>query len=64
MKTFTTKQVLILTICIVAAIAFIETSEPILSLDFLRQFGLKLLGYGLISEFVVILLGSSKNFSD
>jgi hypothetical protein len=61
MKTFTSKQVFILVLCIVAGIAFAETSAPIWTLSFLRQFGLKLIGYGAISEFVVIALLSIKN---
>jgi len=65
MKIFTSKQVLILVLCIVAGIAFAETSMPIWSLSFLREFGLKLLGYGVVSGFaVIIVLSSTKIFSD
>ncbi|MFA6404862.1 MAG: hypothetical protein WCW03_02575 [Candidatus Paceibacterota bacterium] len=59
MKTFTSKQVFILVIVIVAGIAFAETSAPIWSSDFLREFGLKLFVYGGISEFIVVSLSSS-----
>lgn len=64
MKTFTSKQVLILVFCIVAGIAFAETSAPIWSLSFFREFGLKLFIYGGISEIVVVLLSQTKTFSD
>jgi len=59
-ETFTQKQVLILVIAIVAGIAFAETSSPMWSLSFWREFGLKLIIYGAISEFVVILLSSNE----
>jgi len=62
MKTFTSKQVFILVFCIVAGIAFSETSAPIWSLSFLREFGLKLLIYGFVSEVVVVLLSQAKKF--
>lgn len=64
MKTFTSKQVFILVFCIVAGIAFSETSAPMWSLSFLREFGLKLLIYGAVSEIVVIILSQTKTFSD
>jgi hypothetical protein len=57
MKEFTLKQVLILVIAIVAGIAFIETSGPVWTWDFWRQFLLKLLVYGVVSEFIVVALG-------
>jgi hypothetical protein len=63
MKTFTSKQVLILVLAIVAGIAFMETSAPMWSLSFLREFGLKLLIYGAISEFIVVIWGSSTKIS-
>ena len=58
MKKFTFKQVLILVIVIVAGIAFVETSSPMWTSAFWREFLLKLLIYGAVSEFVVIALGS------
>ena len=64
MKTFTSKQVLILVLSIVAGIAFIETSAPMWSLSFLREFGLKLIIYGVISEFIVLVLASTKTFQN
>jgi len=57
----TLRQVLILVFCIVAGIAFIETSAAIWTTDFWREFLLKLLGYGLASEFVVIGLATWTN---
>ena len=39
-------------------IAFFETSAPILTTSFLKEFLLKVLGYGLIAEFLVIGWGS------
>ncbi|MFH0968981.1 MAG: hypothetical protein V1804_00540 [Patescibacteria group bacterium] len=63
-NTFTSRQVFILVLCVVAGIAFLETSEPVWTLSFLRQFGLKLIIYGAVSEFVVLILGSTKTFSD
>jgi len=56
MKEFTLKQVLVLVFAIIAGIAFVETSSPIWSLDFWREFLLKLLVYGAVSEFIVIAL--------
>jgi len=64
MKKFTLKQILILVLCIIAGIAFLETSAPTWSLSFLREFGLKLLVYGAISEIIVIFLASTKTLSD
>jgi hypothetical protein len=60
MKEFSFKQVLILVFAIVSAIAFVETSSPMWTSAFWREFLLKLLIYGAISEFVVIALGSCK----
>jgi len=57
MKKFSTKQVFILVLAIVAGIAFMETSSPIWTLDFFRGFLLKLLMYGATSVFVVFVLG-------
>lgn len=55
----TNKQVYILVIAIVVGIAFFETSAgPIWSTEFLREFFLKVLVYGVVVEFVVILLVS------
>src|SRR4030067_1778291 len=51
------KQVFILVFAIVAGIAFIESSGPIWTLIFLREFLLKLLIYGAVSEFIVVALG-------
>jgi len=58
MKKFTLKQVFILVLAIVAGIAFIETSAPIWTFAFGREFLLKLLAYGAISEFIVIALST------
>ena len=58
MKSFTTKQVVILVLVIVAAIAFLETSQPVLTGAFWRAFLLKALIYGAVSEFVVVALGA------
>lgn len=57
MKEFTLKQVFILVFAIVAGIAFIETSSPIWTSAFWREFLLKLLVYGAVAEFIVIALG-------
>lgn len=56
-KVFTTKQVLILVFAIITGIAFLQTSTPIWTASFWREFILHILGYGLVSEFIVILLG-------
>jgi hypothetical protein len=56
MKEFTTKQVLILVFAIIVGIAFIETSSPLWTFIFWREFLLKILVYGAISEFIVIAL--------
>ncbi len=64
-NTFTTKQAFIIVSCIVVAIAFMETSAPVWTLSFLREFGLKLFMYGAVSVIVVvILISSTKIFSD
>ncbi|MDP3792946.1 MAG: hypothetical protein Q8Q89_04455 [bacterium] len=60
MKKFTSKQVFILVLAIVAGIAFMETSSPIWTSAFWREFLLNLLLYGVISEFVVIALSILK----
>ena len=58
-KQFTSKQIYILVLAIVAGIAFIETSAgAIWTLGFWREFLLKVIIYGAVCEFVVILLGS------
>ena len=64
-KSFTTKQVVILVLVIVAAIAFLETSQPVLTGAFWRAFLLKVLIYGAVSEFVVVALCAwTKLFND
>ena len=55
-KSFTAKQVIILTLVIVAGIAFMETSQPVWTGEFWREFGLNVFVYGLVVEFIVILL--------
>lgn len=58
-KQFTAKQIYILVFAIVVSIAFIETPfGAIWTWTFWREFLLKVLVYGAIVEFVVILLGS------
>jgi len=56
MKEFTAKQVFILVFAIIAGIAFMETSSPLWTFIFWREFLLKILLYGAISEFIVIAL--------
>jgi hypothetical protein len=58
MKTFTSKQVFVLVFAIVAGIAFMETSQPLSTGAFWREFLTKLLLYGVVSEFVVVALAS------
>jgi hypothetical protein len=58
MKEYTAKQVLILVAAIITGIAFIETSGPIWSWTFWRQFLLNLLVYGAVSVVIVIALGA------
>ena len=58
MKEFSSKEVLILVFAIVAGIAFMETSSPVWTAAFWREFLLKLLLYGVISEFIVVALGT------
>lgn len=55
-KKFSEKQVLILVLAVIAGIAFMETSFPVWTVAFLREFLLKLIGYAVVSEFVVIML--------
>jgi len=57
MEKFTLKQVQILMVAIIAGIAFIETSSPIWTLDFLREFFLKFIGYAAVSIVVVMIVG-------
>ena len=61
MKEFTAKEVFILVFAIVAGIAFTEKSSPIISWDFWREFLTKLLIYGAVTEFIVIVLSTRRN---
>ncbi len=61
MNKFTTRQVFVLVLSIVAGIAFMETSAPVLTAVFWREFLLKFLGYGAVSGFVVIGLATWTN---
>ena len=59
-KIFTFRQVFILVLVIVTGIAFIETPTVTMwTLEFWRVFLFKVLIYGAVVEFIVILLGSS-----
>jgi hypothetical protein len=58
MKTYTGKQVAALVFVIVGAIAFVETSAPMSTGTFWREFLLKLIGYGFASEIALIGVGS------
>ena len=60
-KILTFKQVVILVLTIIAGIAFIETNQPIWTLEFLRDFGLRFLIYSTVSEFIVIVLAQQNN---
>ena len=55
-KQFTVRQVFILVLLIVMAIAFFETDYNLWTQQFWREFGLKVIAYGFISEIVVISL--------
>ena len=58
-KGFTAKQVYILVFAIVAGIAFMETSAgAIWTSQFWREFLLKVVVYGAVTEFVVLLLSN------
>ena len=58
-KRFTAKQVYILVFAIVAGIAFMETpAGAIWTTEFWKEFLLKVIVYGAIVEFVVVLLSS------
>ncbi|MFH1292280.1 MAG: hypothetical protein ABIH87_03720 [bacterium] len=56
MKEFSQKEVYKLVFVIIVSIAFMETSSPIWTLNFLREFLLNLLIYGAIAAFAVIAL--------
>ena len=56
-KEYTSKQVLVLVVAIISAIAFLETSGPIWSWTFWRQFLLNLFIYSAVSVIVGIALG-------
>lgn len=60
-KKFTSKQVYIIVFAIVASFAFLETSHPVWTGEFLREFFSKLFVYGLVTEFIVILLADFLN---
>lgn len=60
-KVFSAKQVYILVFAIVVSIAFLETSDPIWTSEFWREFVLKVFVYGAVVEFVVIVLGQFLN---
>ncbi|OGN29859.1 MAG: hypothetical protein A3A33_01050 [Candidatus Yanofskybacteria bacterium RIFCSPLOWO2_01_FULL_49_25] len=55
-KDLTNKQVYILVFAIIAGIAFMESSHSISTGIFWREYILKILGYGLVIEFIVVLL--------
>ena len=57
MKKFTGRQVFYLVFAIVAGIAFVETSSPVWTMDFWREFLLKLIIYSVVSEFMVLVVG-------
>jgi hypothetical protein len=58
MKEFTLKQVVILVAAIITGIAFIETSGPVWTWTFWREFLLNLLVYVAISVVIVLALGA------
>jgi hypothetical protein len=64
MKTYTSKQVGTLVFIIVGAIAFVETSAPVWTGTFWREFLMKLIVYGFASEIAVIAVGSFRSTSD
>jgi len=59
---FTSKQVHILVFAIITGIAFIETSGPLQSVAFWREFMMNLFIYGLVAEFAVIALLTFTNY--
>lgn len=60
-KKFTTKEVCIIVFAIVVAIAFMETpASAIWTSEFWKEFLVKVILYGVIVEFIVILLNSFK----
>lgn len=60
-KKFTAKQVYILVFAIVAGIAFLQTSYPMWTSEFWKEFLFNVLIYGVVCEFVVVLLGQFGN---
>jgi len=58
---FTTKEVAILIIVIVAGIAFLETGHPLLTGKFWREFILKVVVYGVVVEFILLGLAQFGN---
>jgi hypothetical protein len=58
---FTTKEVAILIIAIVAGIAFLETSHPLWTGKFWREFILKVVVYGVVVEFILLGLAQFGN---
>lgn len=50
-----------LALAIIAGVSFVETSSPMWTGEFWREFGLKVLIYGFVVEFVVILLAQFMN---
>lgn len=54
-KEFTFKQVFILVAVLVVGFAFLQTSAPMWTFKFWREFLLNVMVYGAVSEFLVIL---------
>ena len=53
---FTSKEVCILVLAVVGGIAFAETSSPVISLAFWREFLVKFLSYCVISAVMMIVV--------
>jgi len=64
MKTFSGKQVTAIVMGVIVGISFVETSLPIWTLEFWREFILKVIIYCVVSFFVVFILGQTKLFKD
>lgn len=64
MKEYTNKQIVILVAIILFVIAFLNTSHAVWSSEFLRQFGLNIIGYSAASVVIWLIWSSTINMNE
>jgi hypothetical protein len=60
-KDFTFKEVVAIIFFLIAGFSFLETSAPILTIAFLREFLLKFIGYCVAAEIILVFWETLKN---